>query len=174
MREPRRRRAWRRKRLDKADKPERFLRAPFVFSQSIGVRQTLQKRVSEMTTRTEQTGKRRKQPKRSFAANHPSAPGDAGDNPKAMAKDIAVLVPQVLPKTTKGQKHVSPPERHSQQTHRRAEARAAAEGHATEQEQHAHDRSLVVARLQKRHGEQQKNQQQNEQNKKSALEQEKV
>ncbi len=46
---------------------------------------------------------------------------------------------------TKGKKHVSPPGRHSQQTHRRADERGAAEGHTTEKALHAHDRSVELA-----------------------------
>ena len=49
------------------------------------------------------------------------------------------------PMTVKGQKYVAPLGRHSQQTHVRAEARAAAGGHASEREQHDHDRTVVAA-----------------------------
>ena len=55
--------------------------------------------------------------------------------------------PQPAPKTTKGQKYVSPLGRHSQQTHPRAEARAAADGHTSEKEQHAHDRAAVETEI---------------------------
>ena len=55
--------------------------------------------------------------------------------------------PQPASKTTRGQRYVSPEGRHSQQTHRRAEARAAVNGHTTEKEQHAHDRSVVETEL---------------------------
>lgn len=72
------------------------------------------------------------------------------------------------PITTKGQKYVSPPGRHSQQTHRLAEERAAAQGHATEKEQHAHDRSLVRAELKQR-ADQKMKQQQSTQNKQGGL-----
>ena len=51
------------------------------------------------------------------------------------------------PVDVKGQKYVSPEGRHSQQTHRRAEERAAADGHTTEKEQHAHDREVVETEL---------------------------
>lgn len=69
---------------------------------------------------------------------------------------------QMPSKTVRGQKHISPPERHSQQSHRRAEARAAAQGHATEKEQHAHDRSILVAELEKRTAHQMKQQKDNQ------------
>ena len=72
------------------------------------------------------------------------------DKKTEVAKSRVAAPPQALPKTTKGQKHVAPPGRHSQQTHRIAEARAAALGHTTEKEQHAHDRNLVVAEQDKR------------------------
>jgi hypothetical protein len=49
--------------------------------------------------------------------------------------------------TTRGQKYVSPEGRHSQQTHRRAEERATADGHTSEKEQHDHDRSAVTAEI---------------------------
>lgn len=49
--------------------------------------------------------------------------------------------------TTRGQKYVSPEGRHSRQTHRRAEERAAADGHTTEKEQHDHDRTVVTAEI---------------------------
>ena len=57
------------------------------------------------------------------------------------------VAPQPASKTVRGQKYVSPLGRHSQQTHRRAEARAAADGHTTEKEQHAHDRTVVETEL---------------------------
>ena len=55
--------------------------------------------------------------------------------------------PQPASVTTRGQKYVSPEGRHSKQTHPRAEARAAAEGHTTEKEQHDHDRNVVTTEL---------------------------
>ncbi len=55
--------------------------------------------------------------------------------------------PQPASKTTKGQKYVSPLGRHSQQTHRRAEERATADGHTSEKEQHAHDRAAVETEI---------------------------
>ena len=56
-------------------------------------------------------------------------------------------VPARAPLTVRGQRYVAPAGRHSKQTHRRAEERAAADGHATVKEQHAHDRSLVLAEI---------------------------
>jgi hypothetical protein len=50
-----------------------------------------------------------------------------------------------VPITVKGQRYVAPEGRHSQQTHRRAEERAAAGGHGSEKEQHAHDRTAMSA-----------------------------
>jgi hypothetical protein len=57
------------------------------------------------------------------------------------------VVPQYTPILTRGQKYVSPEGRHSKQTHRRAEARGSAAGHANEKEQHAHDRQTVEAEI---------------------------
>ncbi len=48
-----------------------------------------------------------------------------------------------------GQKYVSPAGRHSQKTHQLAIARGATEGHATEKDQQAHDRTVVAAGIQK-------------------------
>ena len=58
-----------------------------------------------------------------------------------------VAAPQPAAKTVRGQRYVSPEGRHSQQTHRRAEERAAAGGHADEKAQHAHDRAAVEAEI---------------------------
>lgn len=58
-----------------------------------------------------------------------------------------VAKPETLLRTVKGQKYIAPAGRHSQQSHRRAQARADAQGNATIQEQHAHDRSNVKAEL---------------------------
>ena len=55
----------------------------------------------------------------------------------------------VAPKTVAGQKHVSPPGRHSQQSHVRATARAAALGLTTARELYEHDRAEALAKLQK-------------------------
>jgi hypothetical protein len=58
-----------------------------------------------------------------------------------------VAKPQTIAMTVRGQKYIPPQGRHSQQSHRRAQARAAAQGDATVQDQHAHDRSNVKAEL---------------------------
>lgn len=71
-----------------------------------------------------------------------------------------------IPVTVKGQKYVSPAGRHSQQTHRRAEERAAAQGNTTEKEQHAQDREAFVTELNRRAD--QKTRQQSEQKSRSA------
>jgi hypothetical protein len=60
-----------------------------------------------------------------------------------VARSSAKELPEAI--LVRGQRHVPPAGRHSQQSHRRAQARAAAEGHATIQEQHAHDRTTVKA-----------------------------
>jgi hypothetical protein len=57
------------------------------------------------------------------------------------------VVPQAAAKTVQGQKYVSPLGRHSQQTHRRAEAREVANGYTSEKEMHAHDRQTVEAEI---------------------------
>ena len=57
--------------------------------------------------------------------------------------------PSANPILVAGQKHVPPAGRHSQQTHRRAAERAVEQGHATEREQHDHDREGVLAAIQK-------------------------
>ncbi len=52
-------------------------------------------------------------------------------------------------KTVAGERHVSPPARHSQQSHARATARAEALGFTTARELHDYDRAAVLAKLQK-------------------------
>lgn len=76
-----------------------------------------------------------------FAKTAPAAPDVKS---KIQSKAAA---PKPAAVSTRGQKYVSPEGRHSQQTHRRAEERAAADGHTTEKEQHAHDRSAVETEL---------------------------
>ena len=63
----------------------------------------------------------------------------------AAPKRAAVAAPVLI--TVRGQRYVAPAGRHSQQTHRRAAERAAAEGFTTVKELHAHDRSLIVAEI---------------------------
>jgi hypothetical protein len=116
---------------------------------------------------TTQSDEGRKETRRPFDQTSLSHPDDTGDNLRNIAKISAAVPPQLPLKTKSGQKHIAPPGRHSQQTHRRADARAAAQGHTTEKEQHAHDRSIVVAEQDKRAAHQQK-QQQNNQDKRSA------
>jgi hypothetical protein len=53
------------------------------------------------------------------------------------------------PVTALGQRYVSPAGRHSQQTHRLGALRASDAGHASEKEQHAHDRTATTARIAK-------------------------
>ena len=65
-------------------------------------------------------------------------PVDAATQPQALA-----------PNSVAGQKHVSPQGRHSQQSHKRAEARMAALGLTTQRELHDHDRAEVLAKRQK-------------------------
>jgi len=77
----------------------------------------------------------------------------------------AIIAPRAL-MTVKGQKYVSPPGRHSQQSHRRAEEHAAADGNTTEREQYDHDRSVVLAGFDKQA--QQKQSQQREQTERNA------
>jgi len=69
------------------------------------------------------------------------------DKVTAIPTVTQAVVAQYVPVLKKGQKYVSPEGRHSQQTHRRAEERAAAGGHTTEKEQHAHDRNVVVTEI---------------------------
>ncbi len=66
----------------------------------------------------------------------------AKDNKSSNTAHVPTAIPS---KTVKGQKHISPVGRHSQQTHKIAQARADANGHTSEKEQHAHDRVLVLA-----------------------------
>lgn len=73
-----------------------------------------------------QAGRKKKQPKQASNGN---------------------ALPARVPITKKGQRYVAPEGRHSQQTHRRAEERAAVAGHATEKEQHAHDRTAMIQGL---------------------------
>lgn len=54
-----------------------------------------------------------------------------------------------IPITVKGQRYIADEGRHSQQTHRIAEQRAAAEGHTSEKEQQAHDRAAMIAGIAK-------------------------
>src|SRR5690349_3835656 len=70
--------------------------------------------------------------------------GDGAQKAAGAQTPIAAIA-----KTVAGQRHISPPGRHSQQTHRRAAERAATEGHSTQREQYDHDRNMVLARLQK-------------------------
>ncbi len=62
----------------------------------------------------------------------------------------AATTPSWTPITTRGQKYVAPAGRHSQQTHRLAQDRAAAGGHESEKELHAHDRNLLETELKRR------------------------
>ena len=107
-----------------------------------------------MSANSIQSGKRRKQPEQAFDQNPSYPPASTGDHPRGVAKSGVVVEPPTnplpIPITVKGQRYVAPPGRHSRQTHRRAQERAAAQGHATEKEQHAHDRSLVKTELNKR------------------------
>ncbi len=63
------------------------------------------------------------------------------------ARTLVVAKPQIEAIILRGQKHVPPSGRHSQQSHRRAQQRASAEGHATIQEHHASDRSTLKAEI---------------------------
>jgi hypothetical protein len=136
-----------------------------VFSTSGWKVRTL-KEISRMIDTT-QSDNGRKETRRPFDHNRLSHPDDTGDKSRNVAKSSAAVPPQLPLKTKRGQKHIAPSGRHSQQTHRRAEARAAAQGHATEKEQHAHDRSIVVGKLGKQAAHQLK-QQQDTQDKRSA------
>ena len=82
-----------------------------------------------MEDNTTQSGKRLQKPKQPFDKNHPYHPDYTGDNPRGIANNAMALGLQKpappIPVVTKGQKYVAPPGRHSQQTHRRAEERAA-------------------------------------------------
>ena len=92
--------------------------------------------------------------------HEPTANVDHNANQSA-GKSVRAAVPPRAPMTVKGQKYVSPPGRHSQQSHRRAEEQAAADGNTTEREQYEHDRSVVLAGFDKQA--QQKQSQQREQ-----------
>jgi hypothetical protein len=106
---------------------------------------------------------RDKEPIRPFDRDHPDHPDDTGNNAGSVAKANRVILPPsaptTIPITKKGQKYVAPTGRHSQQTHRRAEERAAAQGHTSEKEQHAYDRSVVKTELNRRAAQSAKNQQ---------------
>lgn len=79
-----------------------------------------------------------------YGKNQTSASEETSDTSMTAVKAAA---PQAADKTVRGQKYVSPEGRHSQQTHRRAEERATANGHTTEKEQHAHDRNAVETEI---------------------------
>ena len=117
-----------------------------------------------MPDSTTQSGKPQKQPS---DKTYPTPPDDISPAPRKSAHSARAAAPPPVPKTTKGQRYMAPVGRHSQQTHRRALERAAAAGHATEKEQHDHDRSVVLAELNKR-TQQQLKQQKREQNQPSA------
>lgn len=108
-----------------------------------------------MAENTHRSGKHSKQ---TLDKTFTTLPDDTGDVPKTSAPANRTTSPSPPPKTVKGQRYVAPAGRHSQQTHRRAQESAAAEGHATEKEQHDHDRSVVQAQL-NQHTEQQLSQQ---------------
>lgn len=59
----------------------------------------------------------------------------------------ANATPERVSMTVKGQRYEAPEGRHSQQTHRLAEARTLAGGHASEKEQTAHDREAMITGL---------------------------
>src|SRR5690348_6952859 len=116
-----------------------------------------------MTENTPPSAGRDKEPSRPFDRDHPYHPDDTGNNLRNVAKANRVTrpptAPTTFPVTKKGQKYVAPAGRHSQQTHRHAEERAAAQGHISEKEQHAHDRSVVKTGLDRRAAQLAKNQQ---------------
>jgi hypothetical protein len=70
-----------------------------------------------------------------------------------------------VPVTTLGQRYVSPAGRHSQQSHRLGALRASDAGHASEKEQHAHDRTATSARIAKSAADLQANKEQSAQKK---------
>jgi hypothetical protein len=76
-----------------------------------------------------------------MTANTTQPDTTADAQPKEIATPAAIL------KTVRGQRYIAPPGRHSQQSHRRAQARAAAQGNATIEEHHAQDRSMVKTEL---------------------------
>lgn len=104
-----------------------------------------------MEDNTTPSGQRSRRPKQALDKNHPAHPDYIGEKPQDVANgDAASAKPKAplrIPVLTKGQKYVAPTGRHSQQTHRRAEERAAMQGHSTEKEQHVHDRGVVSAEL---------------------------
>ena len=63
------------------------------------------------------------------------------------ADEATAVIPAT--KTVAGERHVSPPARHSQQARARATARAEALGFTTARELHDYDRAAVLAKLQK-------------------------
>lgn len=65
---------------------------------------------------------------------------------EAAVKAAAV---EMAPNSVAGQKYVSPAGRHSQQSHRRAQARAEALGLTTVRELYDHDRAAALAKLKK-------------------------
>ena len=72
------------------------------------------------------------------------------DKVTATPTTAKAAVAQHVPVLTRGQKYVSPEGRHSQQTHRRAEVRATANGYSTEKEQHDHDRNAVETEIERK------------------------
>jgi hypothetical protein len=70
-----------------------------------------------------------------------------------------------VPVTELGQRYVSPAGRHSQQSHRLGALRASDAGHASEKEQHAHDRTATSTRIAKTAADLQKNKDQSSQKK---------
>ena len=83
--------------------------------------------------------------------NHLEPIAAPGDSPVGNANGNVAVAPKVtpafIPILKRGQRYVSPAGRHSQQTHQRAQDRAALQGHATVKEQHAHDKTVVTAKL---------------------------
>jgi hypothetical protein len=74
-------------------------------------------------------------------------------------------VPFRVPVTALGQRYVSPAGRHNQQSHRLGALRASESGHASEKEQHAHDRTATTAKIAKSAADLQKNKDQSAQKK---------
>ena len=70
-----------------------------------------------------------------------------------------------VPVTVLGQRYVSPAARHSQQSHRIGALRASDAGHASEKEQHAHDRTATSDKIAKTAADLQKNKDQSAQKK---------
>jgi hypothetical protein len=69
------------------------------------------------------------------------------------------------PVTALGQRYVSPAGRHNQQSHRLGALRASEAGHASEKEQHAHDRTATTAKIAKTASDLEKNKLQSSQRK---------